>query len=168
MRMSMRLSGKTLNMAVLAAVCLLIATWLAVSPTPLDEEAVTRSVSDYGWVKSDQVVVTATGNEGAAVGSGSTGRDLHGHIYALHLDFATGVTSTTDITLTQASPSLTVLLLTNNYTDTWYYPAVEQTDSAGSGLSVYDRLLVDDAIDISVGEATSSTTMLTVTVYWGE
>jgi len=159
---------RAVNGLALTAVCLLIAVLLSMSPTPLDGAVEVRSVDDHGWVKSDQIVVAAEGADGAAVGSGSTDRALYGHIYALHLDYADGVTSTTDITLTQASPSLTVLTQTNTSTDAWFYPGVMQTDSAGISLILSDRLLVSDRIDISVGETTSSTTALTATIYWGE
>ena len=111
--------------------------------------------------------MTATGAAGAATGSASTDRDLHGYVYAVHLDFTAGISTTTDITLTQASPALTVLLLSNYYTDTWYYPVVQQTDSTGSGTSTYEKALVQDAMDITVGQTTSGT-VATVTILWGQ
>jgi hypothetical protein len=131
------------------------------------EEPVARSYEDHVWLRKESVSVTATGSAGAASGSANTDRDLHGYIYAVHLDFTAGISNTTDITLTQASPSLTILQLTDYYTDTWYYPVVEQDDSAGSGTSTYEKALVQDAVDIGVGQTTSGT-VGTVTIYWGQ
>jgi len=133
-----------------------------------DDEPITRGSSDYGWLKVEEVVIVATGAAGAATGSGSTDRDIQGHIYAIHLDYGAGITTTTDITVVQALPPLIVIQKDDSATDAWYYPAVQQTDSAGSGLGTYDRIAIDDALDITVGQTTSSTTMMTATVYWGK
>lgn len=131
------------------------------------EEPVARSYEDHVWLRKESVAVTASGAAGSATGSASTDRELHGYVYALHLDFTAGISNTTDITLTQASPSLTILQLSNYYTDTWYYPVVQQTSSAGAGTGTYEKALVQDAVDISVGETTSGT-VGTVTIYWGQ
>lgn len=145
--------------------CLALALVLAACAKDLP---VARTTTGYGWITSDQVIVAATGSAGAATGSGSTDGVVKGHLYAVHLDFAGTISSTTDITITQAAPSLTVLQLSNYYTDTWYYPIAQQTDITGTVTSTYDRLTVVDQLDISVGQTTSSTNLLTVTVYWGE
>lgn len=131
------------------------------------EEPIARSYEDHVWLRKESVTVTATGTDGVATGSASTDRELHGYIYALHLDFTAGISSTTDISLTQASPSLTILDLSDYYTDTWYYPVVQQTDSAGSGTSTYEKTLVQDTVDIAVGQTTSGI-VGTVTIYWGQ
>lgn len=131
------------------------------------EEPVARSYEDHVWLRKESVVITASGSAGAATGSASTDRELHGYVYAVHLDFTSGISSTTDITVTQASPSLTILDLSNYYTDTWYYPVVQQTDSSGSGTSTYEKILVQDAVDIGVTQSTSGT-VGTVTIYWGQ
>lgn len=131
------------------------------------EEPMARSYEDHVWLRKESVTVTATGTAGAATGSANTDRELHGYVYAVHLDFTSGISATTDITITQASPSLTILDLSNYYTDTWYYPVVQQTDSSGSGTSTYEKVLVQDAVDISVVQTTSGT-VGTVTIYWGQ
>lgn len=131
------------------------------------EAPVARSYEDHVWLRKESVAVTASGTAGSASGSASTDRDLHGYVYAIHLDFTSGISITTDITVTQASPSLTILDLSNYYTDTWYYPVVQQTDSAGSGTSTYEKALVQDAVDIGVAQTTSGT-VGTVTIYWGQ
>lgn len=146
---------------------MLIAMAVVYVAWPAAEEPVARSYEDHVWLRKESVTVTATGAAGAATGSANTDRELHGYVYAVHLDFTSGISATTDITITQASPSLTILDLSNYYTDTWYYPVVQQTSSAGAGTSTYEKVLVQDAVDISVMQTTSGT-VGTVTIYWGQ
>lgn len=152
------------KMVVGLALFLVIAT-LALSPVKHEASA---QGSSYGWIQVDQVVLSGTGTDGAVSASGRSGGDLYGHLYAVHLDFSGSITTTTDITITQSSPSLTILQLTNYYTDTWFYPAVEYTNSAGTGLSAYEPLLVADRVTVAAGETISSSTILTATMYWGQ
>jgi hypothetical protein len=129
------------------------------------EAPVARSSEDLVWLRKEVVEVTTSGG---TTGSGSTDRDLHGYVYAVHLDFAGSISATTDVTLSQASPSLTLLGLTDYFTDTWYYPVVQQHSSAGAAVSAYERALAADRVDIAVGQTTSGTQILTATLYWGQ
>lgn len=124
--------------------------------------------SSYGWLQVEQVVLSGTGTDGAVSASARSAGPIYGHLHAVHLDFSSSITNTTDITITQASPALTVLQLTNYYTDTWFYPAVEYTNSAGSGLSAYTALPVADRLTVAAGQTISNTNIMTVTMYWGE
>jgi len=148
---------------IVAIVCVLKAP----ASMPADEP-VARSSSNYGWLKVEDIVLSGTGTEGAVSDSEPTSAFVRGHLYAVHLDFNTSITNTTDFTLTQASPPLTVLQLTNYYTDSWYYPAMTQTIWIGEEVSSYDQMLVNDQLTAEVGETISSTNIMTVTVYWGE
>jgi len=125
------------------------------------------SQAQYGALHEETITLSGTGTGGAVSASGSTGNPIRGHVWGVHLDYAATISDTTDLTLTLSSPALTVLQLTDYYTDTWYYPAVEQTGSDGSGLSAYDRLPVSGYLEATVGE-TISGTICTVTVWWGE
>lgn len=150
-----------LTTIVLIAGALVMALMMGAEETP-----VARSSVDLIWLRKDVVTVSTSG---ATSGSGSTDRDVGGYVYAVHLDFAGSISDTTDTTLSQASPSLTVLQLTNYYTDTWYYPVVQQHSSAGAAVSgEYERVLVADQIDIAVAQTTSGTQVLTATVFWGQ
>jgi len=133
-------------------------------------EVITPGISaqaQYGSLHEETISLSGTGTDGAVTATGSTGNPVRGHLWAVHLDYAATISDTTDLTLTLSSPALTVLQLTDYYTDTWLYPAVEQTGSTGSGLSVYDRLPVSGYVDAEVGE-TISGTICTVTIWWGE
>lgn len=124
--------------------------------------------AQVSWLQTEQIVVSGTGTGGAVSAENDTDGPVQGHLYAVYLDFASSISTTTDITITQASPALTVLQLSNYYTDTWYYPAAEYTDSAGSGLSAYAPLPVLDTLTVEVGQTISSSAIVTATVYWGE
>ena len=141
--------------------------WLFMSGCVPAEEPVPRSSASYGWLNVEEVDVATTGAAGAAVGSGSTDAYVRGRILAVHLDYASSISSTTDITISQSTPPLDVLILTNNATDGWYYPAVEWHSSAGAGLSTYGQVYVADLLTITATQTTSGTAA-TVTIYWGE
>ena len=162
-----------INKRILALGLILILTILTLvgiscGPLWVPEEPVARSSADYGWLKQEQFTVVATGAAGSAGGSKNSDGPLRGHLYGVHLDFASTISNTTDFTLTVSNdPSLTVLDLNNHYTDTWLYPAVQQTDSAGSGTSTYDRLPLNDWLTAEISQSTA-TYVVTVTVLWGK
>jgi len=127
-----------------------------------------QASADYGWLKEETITLAGTGTAGAVTASGSTGNPIRGHLFAVHMDYAATISDTTDLTLTLSSPTLTLLALTDYYTDTWYYPAAQQTGSDGAAISgTYDRLPMNGYLDVAVAE-TISGTIATVTVWWGE
>lgn len=147
-----------LSIGILAAVFIL---------QPTNDEIVARGVENYGWLRVDEFSVAATGTPGAVSAEEDSNGPVRGHIQAVHLDYASTISTTTDLTLTQISPPLTILQLTDYYTDTWFYPVAQRTGSTGSTVSDYDRLLATGQLSVTVGE-TISGTIVTVTVYWGE
>lgn len=155
----------TMIVAMLIIVVMLLAVVLII---PMyDEEPVARGPS-YGWLREETIALSGTGTAGAVTASGNTGGIIHGHIYAVNLDYADTISTTTDLTMTMASPALTILQLTDYYTDTWFYPAVAQTDYLGASTSTYDRLLVSGRPTVTIGSTISSTAICTVTVWWGQ
>lgn len=126
------------------------------------------SQAQVSWLLTEEIVVSGTGTDGSVSASQNSGQAINGHVYAVYLDFSDSITTTTDITITQISPALTILQADNYYTDTWYYPAAEYTSSAGSGLSAYTALPIIDELTVAVGETISNTAIVTATVYWGE
>lgn len=130
------------------------------------------SSSQYGWLNEEVVQITTTtaGGLGEATGSGDSIAPIRGHIFAIYMDFAAGLPAATDVTLTGTSPDLTVLALTNNMTDTWYYPTVTQTGNTGSSTSTYDRMPMNSKLHIALAQTypVTGANTLTVTVLWGE
>jgi len=134
---------------------------------PRAEEPEQRAYDDFLWLREETITLTATGAAGAATATDDTDRRVAGYVYAVHVDYTAGISDTTDITLTQDSPSLTVLALTDTNTDGWYYPTVAVHDTSGNTRQWYETILTSDHIDIEAGDTTSGT-VATVTIYWGE
>lgn len=121
-------------------------------------------LSGYGLLHQDQWTVAVSG-AGAGSASGPAG-GMEGRIYAVYLDYTSGISSTTDVTLTVGSPAMTVLTKTNYLTDSWYYPGVQLADSDGSALSgAYTARPAMGTLLLSMGETNGT---LTVTVLWGQ
>ena len=131
------------------------------------EVPVGRTTTSYGWFREEEIAVTTTGSAGTATGSQDSDGPIRGHVYAVHLDYGAAVTTTTDITVSLSSPALTLYQKDNSATDVWLYPVVQQTDSAGSGTSTYDRVPVSGNLTVKVDQS-SSGTAVTATVWWGE
>jgi hypothetical protein len=155
---------KTAAMALVMALLVGGAAYFTLVPP---EEPVERTSTSYGWLREEQFIVPATGTAGSATGNANSDGPIRGHLYAIHLDFAATISDTTDTTITLADPSLTVMSLSDNVTDAWYYPVVTQTNSAGSGLSAYDRTPVSGRLNAAVAQSTAGNAV-TVTVWWGE
>jgi len=156
-------------LAVLGALVAGMAACLPERGGPAAEPAaVFEQQSATTFLRQTAVAVTTVGAAGAATGSGSSSY-ICGHLHAMYLDFTASISATTDITISQASPALNALVLTNNYTDTWYYPARQQAGGTGSAISgAYDRLPVCDTLTVSVAESTAMAPVVTVYLYWGE
>lgn len=152
------------TVGILAAILgvLLFIGYLGVRPVAEIPEA----RGDYGTLKTEAVTLSGTGTAGAVSISASTTAPLRGHLYAVQLNWTAGISATTDITITQDSPALNVLILTDTVTDAWYYPGAQLTANGAGIAGAYDHLLVNDALDIAV-TYTSSGTVGTATFYWG-
>lgn len=155
----------------LLVVVILISMGLAAFGAWLDrvtyEPAIARTSADLGWVRKESVTLTASGAAGAATGTGATDRDLNGYIYAIHLDYTAGISSTTDITISAAVPALTVLTRADTVTDGWFYPTIQHSNSAGTGITSYEKPIVIDALDITAAQTTTGT-VATITILWGQ
>ncbi|MBU0495043.1 MAG: hypothetical protein KKA73_14210 [Chloroflexi bacterium] len=133
-------------------------------PTPAQPVA---PLADYGYLHTATVSATTSGADGSATGSGSSTASVRGHIYAVYLDYPATMTTTTDVTLyASASPTITVLTRSNSATDGWFYPAVQQTTSAGAGAGTYDRCPAYGTIALAIDQSTPTLT-LTATIWWG-
>ena len=101
-----------------------------------------------------RVRVTTAGSDGSAVGSGYSARPLCGAVRALHVDFAATAPGTTDIDVVFESddsrPETVVYSKDNSATDVWVYPTVEQTDTAGAGVSAYQNVVGAGRLKVSL------------------
>lgn len=160
---------KHVTFLVLLAMLVILLFLLGILPALVSKA---DSTDNYGNFNQEvvQITTSTTGGLGEATGSGSTAVPVRGHIYAIHLDLAVGLPVDTDITLTGASPTLTILTLTNNITDSWYYPVAVQTGNTGSALTAYDRLPINSKVTVAMAQTYPLTGVnsLTMTVLWGD
>lgn len=117
--------------------------------------------SPESYVSQVPIVVTATTK---AVTSADR---MHGSIRAVYLDYGSTMTNTTDLTITTLSPAATVLILTDTYTDGWYYPSVQLTGSTGAAVSgAYKSFPIEDQLVFTLTQSSAGT--LNAYVYWGD
>ncbi len=130
-----------------------------------------RGTTNYGAINQEQVTIITTGAPGAATGTGTTDGYIRGHVYAIHLDYAASLTTTTDVTVSLASPAKTVMYKLNSVTDAWYYPEAQATGGDGAAISgAYDRMPISGRLVVNIGSSTgtTTTTALTATIWWGD
>jgi len=108
------------------------------------------------------VTLTVAGDAGGA----ATLKNVNAEVEAVYLDFTSSDT-TTDVTVgTKNAPVYNFVSETNYYTDTWYYPVVQRTDSGGSAVSgeYMPYIVAGDVITLTVSQA-SVTSTVTAYIY---
>ena len=144
--------------------CLLVLRWAPAVQSDTSEE--------FGWLRMEQFGAVSSGTEGLAAMTATSKDFVRGHVWGVHLDYAAGITTTTDVTLSGADPTLTLLSVANNATDGWYYPVVATTLNPAPTETApsYDRPPINSLITAVVTQTSLITTqnLLTVTVYWGQ
>ena len=127
------------------------------------------STIQYGRMNVEVITVTTTGNAGVAAGTGTTDGFIRGHLHAIHLDYAGTLTTTTDITVSLASPAKTVMYKLNSVTDAWYYPEAQATGGDGAAISgAYDRMPINGRLVVAVGSSTAAASAVVATIWWGD
>jgi hypothetical protein len=112
-------------------------------------------------------MLTALGSVNAASGTVTSGY-LSGYIKAIYIDASASITPSTDITIATVYPVQNILILTNIYTDGWYYPLVQGQSYTGSAISgQFGRFPVDDQLKISAAEGVSGT-VADITLFVGQ
>lgn len=111
-------------------------------------------------------IITTTGSDGSATASARSSRVESGRVVAVHLNYSAGQAATTDVTLTAGTPAQTVLVVSNNATDGWYYPHtpahLASDGSVVSGGTVLG-VPVEGYINVSAAQADNGETV-TVTL----
>jgi len=79
--------------------------------------------------------VTPSGAAGSASGTAAYDNWHDGKLYAIYLDYASGVTSTTDVDLKLYDPAVSVFDRDNSATDGWFFPRYKPSGSTSSVLT---------------------------------
>ena len=117
-----------------------------------------------------RVAVTTTGSAGSATGSTDSDVPVRGYILGIQLDYHASAPATTDVTITELAPDegtdrRTVLSISNNATDGFYYPAVEVQDNAGTGQGSYWPYFISNRkLQVSVAQSDALTDAVVATI----
>lgn len=111
-----------------------------------------------------KVAVATTGSAGSATGS-SDSIPVNGKLHAVYLDYhASAPGGTTDVTISlKSDPGATLLTVTDNATDGWYFPRQQVCDESGTGLTydgtrkVSEPYPVADALTVAVAQSDALT-----------
>lgn len=113
-------------------------------------------------------VATGTGTTGTVNASSSQVAGQNGKLYALYLDYGS-VTSITNVTLALTTPLLTLVTISDNATDGWYFPReLPVNESAAgytSGHAVAQAFPIVGDLRLSVSSSTPSVTAVTAYVF---
>lgn len=112
------------------------------------------------------IAVTTTGDPGSATGSNTLGHELERmFLLGVKIDYHASAPATTDVTITEVGGlGQTLLTLTNVNTDGFYYPRVEVDDPTGTGLGVYNPLMVEGDVQVAVAGCDALTDAVSVTL----
>jgi hypothetical protein len=122
-----------------------------------------------------RVAVTTTGSAGSATGNEDTEYAVNGKLYAVYLDYhASAPGATTDVTITQTeAPSQTLLTVTDNATDGWYFPREAVCGNTGTGLTYDGTRTVNEAppvvgyLTVAVAQSNALTNCVVAYLYIG-
>lgn len=100
---------------------------------------------------------TSTGN-----GTVTSTRPLNGYLVAVYIAYSVTPNAATDVTVQTANtPTKTMLTVTNNATDGWYYPREVADDPAGANVTydgtneIYIMMPIDDYVSFTVAQGDS-------------
>lgn len=81
--------------------------------------------------------VTCSGVDGSATGSDTTKGTIVGRVVGVYLDYSAGQAASTVVTIASVqAPVVTILTVTTNKTDGWYYPRHQVHSAAGAALTL--------------------------------
>lgn len=127
-------------------------------------------------IKREKLTIDTTGADGGASGSATTDAVMTGRIVRVDVDFAAGITTTTDLTLAQANDLIAtnIVSLSDTITDTQLFPTIQITDNAGTGRTydgtrpVVDYYPVADELTVTIAQTTAATPAVTIDIYYEE
>lgn len=96
----------------------------------------------------------ADGEAGAATSTITTSIGYKGAVHAVYVQYEDSPPATTDVTISTAAPTQTLLTLTNANTDGWFYPRVNIHDATGSAeADVWDKFPLGHTVTVAIAGA---------------
>lgn len=118
-------------------------------------------------IVTQKVIITTTGNSGAATGSATTS-PLRGLLLDVFLDYHASAPATTDVTLAYKDQGGNILVVSDNKTDTLYAPRKATCGPTGTALTDYAPYPLDQALTISVAQCDALTAAVTAYIRYEE
>jgi len=118
-------------------------------------------------IEKHEIKVSTTGSAGVASGSTILAVPLS-ELIALYLDYDGSAPGTTDVTISSPGNPAAVTILTesNNATDGWRYPRVQDHDNTGSAITgSYSDPPLHGNVLVEVAQGDAITDIVTVTIY---
>ena len=120
-------------------------------------------------IQTEKIEVTTSGEDGSAAGSAVSARALVGEVAAIYIDWAATAPGTSDIDVVCESdddhPEITLVGKDDSATDAWFYPTIEETDTAGTGRSSYREIPISGSVKVTVAQCNALDPAVTVYVY---
>lgn len=125
-------------------------------------------------IRRTTLTVNVPGSGDGNGGSAETGEVIQGRVVRVDIDYAAGITTTTDLTLADATDLIdtNVVNRSNTATDASIYPTVGLTNNAGTAVT-YDgtRPIVDyypiaGKLTATLTQTTAATPAVTIEIYW--
>lgn len=114
-------------------------------------------------ISRSKIAVSPTGDAGAATGDTTSGTIIRGKLLAVHIDYDADAHANTDVIVaTTSAPTTTILTVSNNKTDGWYYPRAQVHGPTGTALTydgtrtVNDYYYLDDYVKVSLTDGTAA------------
>lgn len=109
--------------------------------------------------------LTAAGTpSGSAVGTVVSYDTIAGNIRGIYFDYS-GTVTTTDVVVTHAHFSVgTILAVSNNITDGWYYPTVQAHNGTAGTIDAYIWPPIVDQLKVVLSQGSAGDTLNTTVI----
>lgn len=118
-------------------------------------------------IRRHVIKIASTGSAGSASGSGTLALSPF-ELLGLFIDYNASAPATTDVTFTAIGgdeADRTVLTVSNNATDAWYFPKEQDDDSSASPITgSYSHPVIHRGLLVEIAQADALSPCITVTV----
>lgn len=115
-------------------------------------------------MKKLKAQLTPSGSAGAASGTAAFNQLADGKLYAVYLDYGS-VATTTDVDIKLSDPAVSVLTVTNNATDGWFFPRSGAVSYTVAGAKDGESLPVVGPLNLVVAQSTQVANGVTAYAY---
>lgn len=127
-------------------------------------------------IRRTTLTVNVPGSGDGNGGSAETGEVIQGRVVRVDIDYAAGITTTTDLTLYDATDLIDMNLVsrTDTVTDAQVFPTISLTDNTGAAVTydgtreIKDYPALAGKLTATLTQTTAATPAVTMDIYWIE